>query len=170
MSPRLTICIALKHAASAPAADFHGDSFGNSSAAGCRALLRAKGIRVRLGGAGGMDEPCPRKPKGMHWKTYCALARKEAYQSDASEFLMTRWLTNSLGLLGQEFRTNLSVKGDHMPIGLKPQFDGHWHPYRPVCAPATLKPRPREIDHHPAHVFMGLGPSQPARIVGYHSP
>ncbi len=35
-----------------------------------RAATRALKIRDRLGAKGGLDEPFPVKPKGMHWKTY----------------------------------------------------------------------------------------------------
>jgi|SRR5215203_1659716 len=35
-----------------------------------RALRRSQAIRVRLGGSANMTKPFPKKPKGMHWKTY----------------------------------------------------------------------------------------------------
>jgi len=35
-----------------------------------RAATKALNIRKRLGARGGIDDPFPEKPKGMHWKTY----------------------------------------------------------------------------------------------------
>jgi hypothetical protein len=35
-----------------------------------RALHRAQDIRRRLGGSANMTVPFPKKPKGMHWRTY----------------------------------------------------------------------------------------------------
>jgi hypothetical protein len=45
-----------------------------------RALSRAQAIRERLGGTANMCMPFPRKPRGMHWRTYMRLrlAYKEA--------------------------------------------------------------------------------------------
>ena len=62
-----------------------------------RALSRAQGIRVRLGGSGSMGDPFPAKPKGMHWKTYRAFQRTEAQYDGASEFLMGKSLIRRLG-------------------------------------------------------------------------
>ena len=42
-----------------------------------RAATRALKIRERLGGQGGIDDPLPEKPKGMHWKTYDQLVEDE---------------------------------------------------------------------------------------------
>lgn len=41
-----------------------------------RAASRAGKIRERLGGSGSFDECFPSKPKGMHWRTYDQLQRK----------------------------------------------------------------------------------------------
>jgi hypothetical protein len=49
-----------------------------------RGTSRAHGLRRRLGQTGGIDEPFPPKPKGMHWKTY---RRLEALDED----LQSRW-------------------------------------------------------------------------------
>jgi hypothetical protein len=34
------------------------------------AANRALKIREKLGGLGGIDDPFPKKPKGMHWRAY----------------------------------------------------------------------------------------------------
>ena len=39
-----------------------------------RALMKVQKIRVRLGGSGNLAEPFPKRPRGMHWKTYWRLA------------------------------------------------------------------------------------------------
>jgi hypothetical protein len=49
-----------------------------------RAATAALKVRDRLGSRGGIDEPFPPKPKGMHWKTYERLLRKD-------EELLRQW-------------------------------------------------------------------------------
>lgn len=44
--------------------------------AGDRGLATAQTIRRRLGGSANMTEPFPRKPRGMHWRTYDRLSRQ----------------------------------------------------------------------------------------------
>ena len=60
-----------------------------------RGLSRAQDIRKRLGGTANMTEPFPRKPKGMHWRTYERLRDR----ADAGEYLwyagLQAWLDRS---------------------------------------------------------------------------
>jgi hypothetical protein len=64
-----------------------------------RAATRALKIRERLGSRGGIDDPFPVKPKGMHWKTY------ERLQAEA-ERLEAAWV---MGIAG---KFNLFQNGD----------------------------------------------------------
>ncbi|MBV1696228.1 MAG: hypothetical protein KGP27_17340 [Hyphomicrobiales bacterium] len=56
-----------------------------------RAATRALKIRERLGGQGGIDDPFPDKPKGMHWTTYTRLQAEE-------ERLQQAW---AMGIIGR---------------------------------------------------------------------
>ena len=51
-----------------------------------RGTSRIFKIRERLCGTGGIDDPLPDKPKGMHWKTYIRL-------HDEAQRLQQRWAT-----------------------------------------------------------------------------
>jgi hypothetical protein len=53
---------------------------------------QAQKIRIRLGGSGGLDEPFPRKPKGMHWDTYERLEEKSRAAEERSDALMIEWI------------------------------------------------------------------------------
>ncbi len=57
-----------------------------------RAATQALKIRERLGSSGGIDDPFPLKPKGMHWATYSRLeARDERLQQAWAAGIMQRW-------------------------------------------------------------------------------
>lgn len=58
-----------------------------------RAATRALKIRGKLGGQGGIDEPFPPKPQGMHWRTY---DRLQADAEDANR----RWVLGFIGEFG----------------------------------------------------------------------
>ena len=55
-----------------------------------RAANRVHKFRARLGHSGSLDDPFPRKPKGMHWKTY---RRLEALD----EHLQNQWAVGIMG-------------------------------------------------------------------------
>ena len=56
-----------------------------------RAATRALKIRDKLGGRGGIDDPFPKKPKGMHWRTYRRLEAEAERQEE-------RW---AIGIAGK---------------------------------------------------------------------
>lgn len=57
-----------------------------------RAATRALKIRERLGSKGGIDDPFPDKPKGMHWNTYRRLeADEERLQNAWAVGVMVKW-------------------------------------------------------------------------------
>lgn len=59
-----------------------------------RAATKALKIRDRLGGKGGVDDPFPDKPKGMHWKTYERLQTKD-------EVLLRQWGMGMMARFGR---------------------------------------------------------------------
>ncbi len=65
-----------------------------------RALDRARKIRWRLGGLGGLAAPFPDKPKGMHWETYFRL-HDEAMRAEDLGWTM---VTGRIGDLGKRLK------------------------------------------------------------------
>jgi transposase len=59
------------------------------TSAGDRALRRAQASRQRLGGTANMYDPFPKKPKGMHWRTYQEL---RCLHDDANAQSWPGWL------------------------------------------------------------------------------
>jgi len=47
-----------------------------------RAVTRALDLKARLGDRSGIDDPFPRKPKGMHWRTYRGLQAQYEHAQD----------------------------------------------------------------------------------------
>jgi hypothetical protein len=63
-----------------------------------RAATRALKIRDRLGCRGGIGDPFPAKPKGMHWRTYERLqAQEERLQNAWALGIMTKWNLSDRG-------------------------------------------------------------------------
>jgi hypothetical protein len=52
-----------------------------------RLMRKAQAIRKRLGGNADLSESFPRKPKGMHWRTYYRLRREAEQASHFSSIL-----------------------------------------------------------------------------------
>ena len=61
-----------------------------------RAASRVLKIRARLGGKGGLDDPFPPKPKGIHWRTY---QRLEA-EAERLENAWTVGIAGKFGMFG----------------------------------------------------------------------
>jgi len=59
-----------------------------------RAASMAHKLRSRLGRCGGLDEPLPPKPKGMHWRTYRQL-------EDRDRELKSRWAAGAWAWLSR---------------------------------------------------------------------
>ena len=59
---------------------------------GYRALRRTQNIRIRLGGSGRMADAFPRKPKGMHWRTYHRFVMRACHAQEISDSATMMWL------------------------------------------------------------------------------
>ena len=59
-----------------------------------RAADRAHKIRARLGHYGGLDDPFPPKPKGMHWSTYRRLEEQDRRCLEGWTMGVARWLAH----------------------------------------------------------------------------
>ena len=62
-----------------------------------RLLRRAQGLRMRLGGSPSMADPFPRKPKGMHWRTYERLRRQHDALEDGMNAALWEWIGSKFG-------------------------------------------------------------------------
>ena len=52
---------------------------------------RADRVRDKLGGDPGLLNPFPRKPKGMHWRTYLRLEREDRAAAERLERVLCAW-------------------------------------------------------------------------------
>lgn len=57
-----------------------------------RQAEKAHSLRMKLGGEPGFHQPMPRKPKGMHWKTYMRMRDEISRLEDASMMAMAQKL------------------------------------------------------------------------------
>ncbi|MGE3716996.1 MAG: hypothetical protein AB7G07_01190 [Bauldia sp.] len=61
-----------------------------------RPISQAQKVRMRLGGSGSMDEPFPPKPKGMHWRTYRRLEKRDERAEQGFAWLLDNWTSRGL--------------------------------------------------------------------------
>ncbi len=57
-----------------------------------RMMRKARNIRLRLGGSLSLTEPFPKKPKGMHWKTYFRLKDESDMAASAMLGKYQKWM------------------------------------------------------------------------------
>ena len=57
-----------------------------------RGMARMQRVRDKLGGDGGLYDPFPRKPKGMHWKRYSRLQNEDRSTVERMERTLYAWL------------------------------------------------------------------------------
>ena len=57
-----------------------------------RAIRKAQKIRIKLGGSGSLDKPFPKKPKGMHWRTYERLQAEAEHAEWQSWAALAAWV------------------------------------------------------------------------------
>lgn len=60
-----------------------------------RGMARMQRVRDKLGGDGGLYDPFPRKPKGMHWRTYRRLERRDIQSLQVMERTLERYLAST---------------------------------------------------------------------------